>query len=74
MLVHLKEDEVGHNYHQIVVPVDRRHQLFVLAHASSTAGHFIKRKTLGLLQLAFTWRGLTRDITKKVLNVNEELE
>ena len=64
VLVHLQEDEVGHDYHQIVVPVDRRHQLLVLAHASSTAGHFSKRKTLGLLQHAFTWPGLTKDITK----------
>ena len=64
MLVHLQEDKVGYDYHQIVVPFDRRHQLFVLAHASSTAANFSKRKTLGLLQHAFTWPGLTRNITK----------
>ena len=64
VLVHSQEDDIGHDYFRIVVPVDRRHQLFVLAHASSTAGHFSRRKTLGLLQHSFTWPGMTKDITK----------
>ena len=55
---------MGHDFMQIVVPVDRRQQLFFLAHASSTASHFSKRKTLGVLQHAFTWPGMARDITK----------
>ena len=65
VLVHSQEDDIGHDYFRIVVPVDRRHQLFVLAHASSTAGHFSRRKTLGPLQYSFTWPGMTKDITKR---------
>ena len=64
VLVHFQEGEVGHDFMQIVVPVDRRQQLFFLAHASPTAGHFSKRKTLGVLQHAFTWPGMAKDITK----------
>ena len=44
------------------MPTERRHQLFALAQASSTAGHFSKIKTIGLLRRVFTWPGMNGDV------------
>ena len=61
--MHVIEGEEENDFMQIVMPTDRGCQLFALAHASPTAGHFSKRKTLGVLQRVFTWLDMARDVT-----------
>lgn len=57
----------------LVVPKEKRRQLFDEAHSGSLAGHFAAKKMTPLLKNSVFWEGMDQDISRWVRECRERL-